>query len=192
VGKEVTCTNGKYVISESDTIGPIHVPCDLEIKGSSSGITVTITGHIWVEGNIDTSLKSLIRIDPGAAEKNFAIIADDRSDPINSGIIRITQNVSFEGSGTEGSYVFMISQNKSSENGGNLDALSMSNGSSALVGYASHGQISLAQSTGVKEITAYKIVLKNSAQVTYDTGLPNLLFQAGPGGGYNLLHWIEN
>ena len=78
----------------------------------------------------------------------------------------------------------MISQNNSAETGGSTNAISMGQGASALVGYASHGQITLSQSTNVKEITAYKIVLTNTASVTYDTGLSNTLFESGPGGSW--------
>jgi hypothetical protein len=85
----------------------------------------------------------------------------------------------------------MISQNNSSENGGSTDAISMSQGASALVAYASHGQITLSQSVSLKEVTAYKIILTQSANVTYDTGLPSTVFSTGPSGGYSILNWKE-
>jgi uncharacterized protein YebE (UPF0316 family) len=67
----------------------------------------------------------------------------------------------------------------------------MNQGASALVAYASHGQITLSQSVSVKEVTAYKIILTQSANVTYDTGLPNTLFESGPSGGYDVTYWGE-
>ena len=85
----------------------------------------------------------------------------------------------------------MISQNNSAETGGSTNAISMGQGASALVSYASHGQITLQQSVSVKEVTAYKIILQNSANVTYDTGLPSVLFESGPAGGYDITSWKE-
>ncbi len=67
----------------------------------------------------------------------------------------------------------------------------MNQGSAAMVTYASHGQVSLSQSVSLKEVTAYKIVLTQSANVIYDSGLPSTLFQGGPSGGYELLSWEE-
>lgn len=179
-----TCSGGAYTINSDVTIGPLKIPCNLDINGTSGGITVTIAGPVWVVGNISTSQKSTIRMASDLGSQNVAVIADDPTAPTTSGTITITQQVAFQGSGAPGSFVFMISQNSSAENGGSLDALTMNNGSSALVAYASHGQISLSQSTGVKEVTAYKIVLKNSANVTYDRGLPSTLFEAGSGGSW--------
>lgn len=193
-GGTATCTSGKYTINSDVTIGPKMIPCDLDIIGGGSGITVTIAGPIWVQGNIDISLKPLIRMHPSLGLENVAIIADNPADRINSSRIFISQNASFSGSGQPGSFVFMISQNRSAEDGTPstpLDAIVMNNGAAALVGYAAHGLVTLAQSVSIKEVTAYKILLKNTANVIYDTGLPSVLFKAGPGGGYDILDWLE-
>jgi len=56
-----------------------------------------------------------------------------------------------------------------------------------LVAYAAHGLIPLANSVSLKEVTAYKIKLQNSAKVTYDTGLPSAVFQSGPGGSWSFV-----
>jgi hypothetical protein len=179
-----TCT-----ISTSKSIGPKKIPFNLFIK-SSSGV-LTVKGALWVVGNITTQTGPTIRMDPALGAQNVAVIADDPSDNITNGIITVGQSTIFAGSGTPGSFVFMISQNKSSETGGSTDAISMNQGASALVTYASHGQITLSQSVSIKEATAYKIILTQSANVTYDTGLPNTLFSAGPGGGYDPIEWDE-
>ncbi len=188
-GGSVTCTGGKYTISSDTTIGPKKIPCDLLIKGS--GITVTVTGPIWATGNIDTQVSPTIKMASSLGSSNVAIIADNSSNSTGSGIITIGQNTVFQGSGSTGSYVFMISQNNSSETGGSTNAISMGQGASALVAYASHGQITLQQSVSIKEVTAYKIILQNSANVTYDTGLPSVLFESGPSGGYDISSYQE-
>ncbi|MEA2715473.1 MAG: hypothetical protein QOG91_501 [Candidatus Parcubacteria bacterium] len=188
-GGTATCDKGQYVIGADATIGPIKIPCDLVIKGS--GINVTVAGPIWATGNISTQVSPHIQMAASLGSQNIAIIADNPANKAGSGIIDLGQNTTFSGSGSVGSFVFMISQNNSSETGGSTDAIVMGQGSSALVGYAIHGQITLAQSVSVKEVTAYKIILTQSSNVTYDTGLPSVLFQAGPGGGYDILDWIE-
>jgi len=123
--------------------------------------------------------------------QNAAIIADNPSNRLTSSIITLGQNTSFQGSGASGSYVFLISQNNSAENGGSVNAINVGQSSNALIAYASHGQVTLSQSVGLKEVTAYKIVLNNTANVTYDKGLASSLFSAGPGGDYTHIEWSE-
>jgi hypothetical protein len=57
--------------------------------------------------------------------------------------------------------------------------------------YAAHGEVQLANNISLKEVTAYRIRLKNSAEVIYETGLASLLFNSGPGGGYSISSWAE-
>lgn len=179
-----TCT-----ISSSKTLGPKKIPFNLLIK-SSSGV-LTVAGPLWVTGNITAQTGPTIKMSSGLGSQNVAVIADNPANRLTSSIIDIGQSTIFSGSGSPGSFVFMISQNNSAENGGSTDAVSMNQGASALVAYASHGQITLSQSANVKEVTAYRINLTQSANVTYDTGLPNTVFSAGPSGGYQIQSWTE-
>ncbi len=179
-----TCT-----ISSSMSLGPKKIPFNLLVK-TSAGV-LTVTGPLWVVGNITMQTGPTIRMDPSLGSSNVAVIADNPSNPGGSGIIDVGQTTTFEGSGAPGSFVFLISQNNSAETGGTTDAFTMNQGASALVAYASHGQITLSQSVSVKEVTAYKIILTQSANVTYDTGLPSVLFESGPSGGYDVIDWLE-
>ncbi len=179
-----TCT-----ISSSKTIGPVKVPFNLIVRGNST--ILTLGGHVWVTGNITTQNGATIKISPSLGSTNVAFIADNPSDQLASSIITMGQNTLFQGSGSSNSYVFMISQNKSAENGGSTNAISIGQSANALVVYASHGLITLSQSVSVSEVTAYKMTLTQSANVIYDRGLPNVAFSAGPSGGYNVLSWQE-
>jgi hypothetical protein len=177
--------SGNYTITTSISLGPKKIECNLVVK-STSGV-LTVTGPIWVSGNITTQTGPTIRMDPALESSNVAIIADNPSNRSGSGIITIGQTTIFQGSGFEGSFVFLISQNNSAESGGSIIAIDMSQGSSAAVAYASHGLISLSQSVGLKEATAYKISLSQSASVSYDRGLPSTLFETGSGGSWAYL-----
>jgi len=176
-----TCDgNGNYNVSSDMSLGPKKIACNLVIKNA----TLKVTGPLWVTGNIDTQTGSKIKIDPGLGSQNVAVIADNPANTTGSGIITISQQSTFEGSGSPGSFVFLISQNNSAETGGGTVAISENQGGSALVTYASHGLITLSQSANVKEVTAYKIALSNSANVNYDAGLPSTLFESGPGASW--------
>jgi hypothetical protein len=174
--------SGDYTITGNATLGPKKIACNLVVK-SSSGI-LTVSGPIWVTGNITTQTGPTIRMDPALGSSNVAVIADNPNNQNGSGIISIGQSTVFQGSGSTGSFVFLISQNRSAENGGSVVAIDLSQGASAMVAYASHGLVSLSQSVSVKEATGYKIALSQSANVVYDTGLPSTVFESGPGGSW--------
>ena len=186
-GGTITSCNaqGNYEITTSISLGPKKIACNLVIKSSSA--VLMVTGPLWVTGNITTQTGPTIRIDPALGSQNVAIIADNPANQSGSGIITIGQTTVFQGSGSTGSFVFLISQNNSAENGGSTVAIGMGQGSSALVAYASHGLLTLSQSVGVKAATGYKIVLSQSANVVYDTGLQSTVFQSGPGGSWSFI-----
>ena len=180
-GTITTCDgSGNYNIPGNMSLGPKKIACNLVIKNISE---LKITGPIWVTGNI-TIKSSTIKMDPSLGSLNVAIIADNPLNRSGSGKIDIQTSSSFLGSGSAGSFVFLISQNNSAESGGSTTAILQGQSADALVAYASHGLIDFLNSANVKEATAYRITLKNSANVTYDTGLPSTLFETGPGASW--------
>ncbi|MCR4276117.1 MAG: hypothetical protein NUV90_01905 [Candidatus Parcubacteria bacterium] len=182
-GGTATCSGGSYSLSgsQSATLGPIKIPCNLVMSNSS---VLTVTGHIWVTGNITVQNSAKVKMDPALGATNVAIIADNPANRLTNSTIKVKNTSTFENSGTPGSFVFLISQNNSAETGGDEEAFELSNSASALVAYAAHGLIPLENMVSLKEVTAYKIRLKNSANVTYDSGLPSAVFESGPGGSW--------
>lgn len=189
----VSTTTCPYQINNDITLGPIVFPCDVEFKGvGNNGITITLTGPVWVKGNITFTNSPIVKIDPGLSNKNITMIADNPGDKLTSSKIYLKQNADFRGSGATSSYVFLISGNTSAENNGTEYAISLSQGAGAAVAYANHGLIKLTNSINVTEITGYKINLAQSSSVTYDTGLPSVLFKTGSSTtGYNIMDWQE-
>ncbi|OGG79224.1 hypothetical protein A3J11_01260 [Candidatus Kaiserbacteria bacterium RIFCSPLOWO2_02_FULL_55_12] len=184
-GDTAVCSSGAYTIdSGSVDLGPIKIPCDLDIKNSA---VVTIHGHLWVAGDIIVQNSATVKMASALGAQNVALIADNPSDQLTSSKIFVKNTATFQDSGTPGSFVFLISQNRSAEMGGDEEAFSLSNSASALIAYAAHGLIPLENKVSLKAVTAYKIRLKNSARVTYDSGLPNAVFQSGPGGSWSFV-----
>lgn len=179
-----------YTISNTTTIGPKKINCDLIISGNN--YTVTLTGNLWVAGNVTVKNSPTIKVDSSFGDKSVAIIADKPSNPTTSGIVSLENSVIFQGSGTAGSHVMFVSQNSSAESGGTGVAINVKNTvSGALLVYAGHGEIDLENNIHLKEVAAYRIRLENTAEVIYDTGIANLLFDSGPSGGYEILSWEE-
>jgi hypothetical protein len=179
-----------YKITNTTTIGPKKIACDLEISGNN--LTVTIAGNIWVEGNIEIKNGPTIAIDPSLGNKGVAIVADKPSNRLTSSQISVVNTTKFTGSGSSRSYVFLVSQNNSAKNGGAQTAITIANTVSGdVLVYAGHGELRLSNSVNLREATAYLIRLQNTAKVEYKTGLVNLLFSSGPSGGYEILKWKE-
>ncbi len=179
-----------YTINSDRTLGPVKITCDLEISGSP---TVTLNGSVWVAGNILIQNSAVIRVSTGLGNKSVAIVADNPNNRMSSSQIDLKNSSQFFGSGSAGSFIFLISQNNSAELGGNEEAISMDNSSSgSVVLYAGHGLINIQNSATLKEVTGYKLKVKNSANIIYNTGLTNTLFTSGPGGGYEIIGWKES
>lgn len=177
-----------YTINSNATLGPVKINCDLSIKGAN----VTLKGPVWVNGNVTVKNSSTISVDSSLGPDSAMIIADNTLDQINSSQITLSNSSQFNGSGNANSYVMLISQNKSAEQGGGVQAISAGNSvSGALILYAGHGEVAVSNSISLNNVTAYKVSLSNSAQVIYQTGLANLIFSSGPGGGYTISSWKE-
>lgn len=189
------CSTGTYTISSSQSLGNVRIGCNFELRKQGAGTTLTLTGPIWVEGNLTFKSGPQVTIASSVGNRTVPLIADKESNRATSSKIIVQNGTTFTGTGASMSYILLISQNNDAENGGtyNADALSLAQSSSGdLLTYASHGRITLANSISLNEISGYKIVLGNSASITYKSGLANLLFTSGPGGGFTIGSWKES
>ncbi len=178
-----------YVVNTTRSIGPVKIDCDFEISGNP---TVTIAGPIWVAGNITIKNNPVIKVASAIGGHSVSIIADNPSNRLTSSKISLNNGAQFQGSGAAGSYVLLVSQNESAEQGGSEQAINVDNTvSGALLLYAGHGEIRLDNSDELKQITGYRIRLRNSAEVEYELGIASLLFTAGPGGTWRIVDWSE-
>jgi hypothetical protein len=185
-GGDVTCTDGVYTIDGNVTIGPKKIPCDLDVV---DGI-VTLTGALWVTGNVDFTNTPTIRISPLYIDKTIPIIANGLDD-VNGSTIILRNATSFQGSGSN-SYVLLISRNTSAEGGGEVDAIWAGQSvSGEVLLYSPHGNITMENSVNLREVTGYKLTTRNTAKIVYKSGLANILFSSGPSGGYVPDSWQE-
>ncbi len=187
-GGSVICSGGAYNISGTVTLGPKKIPCDLNISGTA---VVTLAGPVWATGTINFSNSADVKVDSSLSGKTIPMIADKASDRLTSSQIFVSNTLEFFGAGA-GSYIILISMNNSAEGAGGNGAVVVSNSASGKVlVYAPHGTVQLNNSVSLKEVSGYQIELNNSSNVIYETGLANLLFTAGPSGGYIITDWKE-
>ena len=195
IGGTATCTNGSYTISASVTIGPKKIPCDLTISGN--GTVVTLAGALWVMGDVSISGSGgsgvQMKVADSVGNRSVLVIADDPGNNATSALITINGNSNFYGStGNADSYVMLISQNNSAENGEDELAIQVINGAAGnLLTYAPHGEIKLENTVNLREVTAYKLTLINNAIVNYSLGLSQTLLTSGSGGAWKIRLWKE-
>jgi len=188
------CSSGTYAVNSNITLGMVKIECNFEVTKQGAGTTLTLTGPIWVTGNITFRTGPNVVAHSSVGNRTVPIIADNEANRITSSRISVQNGTTFTGTGLNKSYILLISQNEDAETGGaaNVDAITLGQSSSGdLLAYAAHGRITLANSIELNEVTAYRIRLGNNADVIYESGLVNLLFTSGPGGGFTIGAWRE-
>lgn len=180
-----------YKITDSAVLGPVKINCDLKIEAKDNDV-VTLGGPVWVVGKIDIDSKGTIKVDPSLGNQSVAVIADKPGDLVSGSKITINKQTAFQGNGSAGSFVLMLSQNKAAEIGESDKAISVGDHVSGdVILYAGHGKVVVSNHADVKELTGYRVELNNWADVVYQSGLVNLIFSSGPGGGYVFDKWRE-
>lgn len=183
------CSGGTYIISADITLDAVKIDCNLRVQGNSTD--VYLKGAVWVSGDITIRNTATLRVHASSTGRSIPIVADRVTNRLTSSKITLENNSVFVGNGTN-SYIFLISQNNSSELGGSEVGINMQNNSTgALLLYAAHGEILVENGSGIKSVTGYQIHTQNNTQIIYESGLVSILFTSGPGGGYTIGRWAE-
>ena len=106
----------------------------------------------------------------------------------SAGAITFSNNSEGQGSGTEGSYMLMISQ----RNNTSSSAITQSNNAASAILYAHEGVVEISNNATMKEVTAYKIHLSNGAIVSYESGLSSIYFTGSAGTSWAVDSWKES
>jgi len=179
-----------YVIDDSTatSVGPVKITCDVIIEKSA---IVDIEGMVWITGNLTIRNTPTIRVGPSIINQSVAIITDNPANRLTSSQIDLQNANEFQGNGTK-SYIMLLSQNESAEQGGTEFAIQVSNSAEGeMIVYAGHGEVVLKNNVNLREVTAYRIRLQNFAEVVYSTGLASTIFTSGPSGGFDIVSWRE-
>lgn len=157
------------------TLGPKRITGNLVIGG---GGTLTVTGTLWVEGNVTVSGGGIVRLASSYGSNSGAIVSD--------GYVTISGGANFFGSGTSGSYPFMITTSACPVAAGcsGNNAMSLSGGAGTVALVAQNGTASINGGSNLKALTARQITMTGGATLTYDSGLISENFNSGPGGSW--------
>lgn len=181
--------SGDYDVTGDVSLGPKKITGDLNV--TSNNKVLTVTGTIYVHGNISVDNGSAIRC-AASYGSNLCIV-------LNDGWIHIKNNSGFSGSGQSGSFLMLLStsacdglnSNPPCDTAHHNASIDLHNNVTGAIFYAAHGLLNIHDGVGISEATAYKMHLDENANVTYDAGLANVNFSSGPSGGYDVKYWKE-
>lgn len=160
--------------SQAQSIGPVKITGNLTLSNSA---VLTLTGTVYVQGGVTVSNSAKIQLDSSYGSLGGVIVSD--------GNITISNSAKLLSSGQPSSYLLALSTSTSDS------AISLSNSVAGAIFYASEGGITLSNNVKVKELVAYKLIMSNSAEVEYESGLQNTFFSSGPSGGWKVADWKE-
>ncbi len=165
-----------YEVHGFDSLGPAHIKGDLKLNENS---VLKMQGNILVSGNLRIENNAVLELDEDYYHSFSGVL-------IVEGLSRIRPGGVLRGSGQPGSYLMLVSLNDSLEN-----AIQVDNTSKGGIFFAPYGAILLNQNIEIREATAYKLILQERAEILYETGLENVFFSSGIGGGWEVLSWQE-
>ncbi len=174
-----TTITGDYNISSgSVTLGPTKIIGNMTVSGTA---TVTLANTVWVTGNVSFSGAgggSQVKLASAFGSQSGILVAD--------GQISIGNNVSFQDSGTSGSYIMLLSTSSCDESTTGSpcigkNAIEISNNANIIIANAQRGTVTFSNNAAVKEVVGKTIRLKNGAIIRYGSGLPwtRTFFQSG-------------
>ncbi len=182
-----TVITGDYTVSSNVTLGPAKIVGNLTISGAGN---LTIANTIWVTGNVTfsgTGSGSNVKLAASYGSQSGIIVAD--------GLVNIGNNVTFQDSGTTGSYIMLLTTSTCDESTAaapcsSTNAIEVNNNASIVIANAESGTVNFSNNSTVKEVVGKTIRLKNNVGVNYGLGSLTVGFASGTG-GWNLSTWTE-
>ncbi len=150
---------------DTGSLGPIKINGDLTINTK-----LTINGTIWVTGNINLGNGATMQLASSYGILTGVVLAGTGDS--TSGVFSASNNTTIAGSGTEGSYLLLISE----RNDTSSVAITISNNASSAIIYAAKSQVQVSNNAQIKEITAYQINLSPKVDLTSSSGNINAAY----------------
>lgn len=164
------CTGGTFTIGNRKIEGNLTIP---------SGIDLTISGPIWVKGDINISQNNTLNTAESSGTKSIVIVASDPDNPAVKGRIVTSSNVQFTRN-SFGAGLLFISENTSDVC--SSPAIDMTSNTATVVFVAVNGCINVGSNSLINGILAKKIHIKNNSSISYDPSLARAIVVPDSGG----------
>ncbi len=178
--------NGDFTPGSSTSLGPKVINGNLIL--TANNVVFTVKGTVHVKGYIDISNGSTIQLDTSYGSLSGVVLADTWIHIAHTGI--------FRGSGQSGSYLMLLTTSScrgvpAADCTHHDAAIDLHNNANGAIFYTSDGLIYLHNGVSATELTSYKLQLSQTATITYEQGLANAQFSAGPGASWVIQKWRE-
>ena len=164
------CTGGSFILGDKKIVGKLSV---------SSGINITLSGPIWVKGDIDLSSNNRLTTSDSVGKNSIMIIASDSDNPSVKGKILISSNIQFVRN-AQGAGPIFISENTSFDC--SAPAIDVSGNTSTVVFVAVEGCINVGSGSILNGVLGKKIHIKNNSTIQYDPSLARAIVVPSSGG----------
>lgn len=170
------------------TLGPKLIKGNLVL---GDGQVLTVSGTLHVKGYLSVSNNGTIACATSYLANSCKIIVDGYADINNNGV--------FRGSGTAGSYVFVLSQVSNCLASGtqhagcapNDSGINLENNVDGALFYTTNSAIYISNNATVKAVVGYKIVLDNNATIAYDSLVRNLTLASDGSSGSGSIWYVN-
>lgn len=152
------------------TLGPKKLDGDLTVSNTA---IVTMTGPLWVTGNVNVSNSGKIKLDQSFGSNGTVLVTD--------GIVTVSNTGLFEPTSASPKGYILVATTSTNSN-----AVIISNQGVNAIFYALDGGASLANQAHVTALVANTLTMTNNAILTFDQGLASAQFSGGPGGSWQI------
>ncbi|MDO8521191.1 MAG: choice-of-anchor R domain-containing protein [bacterium] len=156
------------------SLGPKRINGNLAVAG---GQTLYVYGTLYVTGSIEIGAGGGVgRVECAAAYlgSSCLIIAD--------GFIRVRGGSILKGSGTDGSFVMLLTTKQGCLGDGgsgcttNDSALALENSVDGAIFYSTDSMVDISNGATISEVVAFKLQMQNNTTITYDESLASTSF----------------
>jgi hypothetical protein len=171
-GTSTDCTNGTGLLGPRKIIGNLII---------NAGKNLTVTGPIWVTGNINIANNNTIILDPNFINYGTVVLAD--------GNIATDANVDFT---KNGSAVIMMTSLKDDGQNCSTPAISVANNTTDVVFYALYGCVRISNNALFDgSVVGQKVHVGGNSTIEYDPALAQAVFGSSCVGGWAITDWQE-
>lgn len=154
---------GDYQPADGTTLGPVHVRGDLHLE---ENVAVTVTGPIWVEGDVELDQNSSLTLHAAYGAASSVLLADTPDNRLTGGYVSVENNVELNGSGTDGSYLLVVSANSSTDD--DEPAIAIANNAAGAIFYAPFGGVRLQNNARAVATVGRRVYIDQRAEIDYD------------------------
>lgn len=173
----VLATDGSDCTQGTSQLGDLHITGDLNVP---SGADFTLTGPVWVQGDISISQNNNLFTDETVGKDSVVIVASDPDNPLVKGRVTTSSNVTFNRN-SQGAGLIFISENINDDCAVS-PAADITSNTATVVFVALDGCINIGSNSVISGVLGKKVHVSNNSTISYDPNLAQAIVGSDTGG----------